>query len=93
VLSGQSNQNLSVINHGDRRQISYNPEITLAMYRELASHLEQVDGVSVELIWQGDREFSYLGSQIAALELTFANALPQHQNLVEDILNHYGNWQ
>lgn len=93
MLSGETSKNFPVSDYGDRRQISYKPEITLAMYRELASHLEQVDGVSVELIWQGDREFSYLGSQIAGLYLNFANALPQQQDLVENILNHYGNWQ
>ncbi len=93
MLSGEPNQNFLASNHGDRHHITYKPEITLAMYRELASHLEQVDGVSIELIWQGDREFSYLGSQIAGLYLTFTTALPQHQDLVENILNHYGNWQ
>lgn len=74
-------------------KIIYNPDIALAMYRELASHLEQLEGVEAELFWQESIEFSYLGSQIGGLWLTYPQAISnQSQTLVNDILNHYGNW-
>lgn len=93
MLSGEIDQNISNGNQGDRHLITYAPEITLAMYRELASHLEQIDGVNVELMWQGDRKFSYLGSQIGGLYLTYPANCQNQQDLIEKILNHYGSWK
>lgn len=93
MLSGEIDQNLPSGNQGDLYQITYNPEITLAMYRELASHLEQIDGVQVELMWQGDREFSYLGSQIGGLYFTYPASCQNQQDLIKKILNNYGNWK
>ncbi len=94
MLSGETNKNLPVSNGAaDRCPITYKPEITLAMYRELASHLEQIDGVQVELLWQGDREFSYLGSQIGGMNLSYPASSQNQQDLIEKILNHYGSWK
>jgi hypothetical protein len=93
VPSGEINQNPLNSNQGDRHYITYNPEITLAMYRELASHLEQIDGLQVELLGQGDREFTYLGSQIAGIYLNHPASCKNQQVLVEKVLNHYGSWQ
>lgn len=76
------------------QKITYSPDITLAMYRELASHLEQIEDVQVELFAQESREFSYLGSQIGGLKLTLSDNLPERsQQLVTKILNHYGTWK
>lgn len=77
----------------NRSKITYNPDIALAMYRELASHLEQIDDVDVELLWQESTEFSYLGSQIGGLWLSCSQNIPaRSQVLIENILNHYGTW-
>lgn len=77
----------------NRFKITYDPDIALAMYRELASHIEQIEEVSVELFAQESQEFSYLGSQIGGMWLTYpATLTTQTQNLIKNILNHYGNW-
>lgn len=77
----------------NRRKITYNPDIALAMYREIASHLEQIADVNVELFWQESTEFSYLGSQIGGLWLSHPqNISTRSQVLIANILNHYGTW-
>ncbi|GBO53214.1 hypothetical protein APA_1121 [Pseudanabaena sp. lw0831] len=77
----------------NRCKIVYKPDIALAMYRELASHIEQIDNVDAELFWQESVEFSYLGSQIGGLWLTYPQSIPeQSQFLIKNILNHYGDW-
>ena len=76
------------------QKITYSPELTLAMYRELASHLEQIEDVQVELFAQESLEFSYLGSQIGGLKLTLPPSLSERsQQLVTKVLNHYGTWE
>jgi hypothetical protein len=85
VLSGEVTAN--------RYRITYTPDIALAMYRELASHLEQIADVSAELFWNESNEFSYLGSQIGGLWLSYpANLSNNSQALIKNILNHYGSW-
>lgn len=77
-----------------RQKITYQPEITLAMYRELASHIEQIENISCELFEQESLEFSYLGSQIGGVWLTYSqNLSPASKNLMSNILNHYGKWE
>ena len=77
-----------------RYRIVYNPDIALAMYRELASHLEQIDeNINAELFWQESTEFSYLGSQIGGMWLTYGASISlRSQSLITQILNHYGQW-
>ena len=76
-----------------RRKITYKPDIALAMYRELASHLEQITDVSAELFGQESTEFSYLGSQIGGFWLSHPqNISTRSRVLIETILNHYGTW-
>jgi len=76
-----------------RSKVTYNPDIALAMYRELASHLEQVENVNAELFWQESTEFSYLGSQIGGMWLAYPHSISeQSQTLINKILNHYGVW-
>lgn len=85
MLSGEVTAN--------RYKITYAPDISLAMYRELASHLEQVADVSAELFWNESTEFSYLGSQIGGLWLSYPTNIPSNsQELIKNILNHYGSW-
>jgi hypothetical protein len=77
----------------NRFKIVYQPDIALAMYRELASHIEQIDDVTAELFWQESTEFSYLGSQIGGMWLTYPQLISeQSQVLIKNILNHYGDW-
>ncbi|PZU98046.1 MAG: hypothetical protein DCE90_05310 [Pseudanabaena sp.] len=76
------------------QKITYSPEITLAMYRELASHIEQIHGMTVELFPQDSQEFSYLGSQIGGIWLTYPSKITnEDKTLVNKILNHYGSWK
>lgn len=85
MLSGNLNFN--------RYKIIYSPDIALAMYRELASHIEQIEDINAELFWQESTEFSYLGSQIGGIWLTYPLTIStQSQDLLKKILNHYGNW-
>jgi hypothetical protein len=77
----------------NRCKIVYNPDIALAMYRELASHIEQIEDVTTELFWQESTDFSYLGSQIGGMWMSYPHSLPEKsQVLIKNILNHYGNW-
>lgn len=77
----------------NRYKIVYHPDIALAMYRELASHIEQIEDINAELFWQESTEFSYLGSQIGGMWLTYPQSISENsQILIKKILNHYGVW-
>ena len=77
----------------NRYKIVYKPDIALAMYRELASHIEQIEDVTTELFWQESTEFSYLGSQIGGMWLIYPQSISsQSQALIQNILDHYGSW-
>ncbi len=73
--------------------ITYQPEICLAMYRELAAHLEQITGVEVTVVSQTSQVFSYLGSQVAGLNVLVPKDLSEaSQGIMRGILGHYGMW-
>ncbi len=77
----------------NRFKIVYCPDIALAMYRELASHIEQIEDATTELFWQESNDFSYLGSQIGGMWITYPHSLTEKsQTLIKNILNHYGCW-
>lgn len=77
-----------------RFKIKYIPELSLAMYRELAVHLSQVDGFTTELIPQDSSQFDYAQSQIAGMWVNCPTQASEHlSQLVQSILNHYGSWQ
>jgi hypothetical protein len=78
---------------GDRLRIAYKPELPLAMYKELATHLSQVEGVTADLIWQDRQEFSYDASQIAGMYVSAAPLSERSQALIQSILDLYGSWQ
>lgn len=64
--------------------------LPLAVYRELAAHLRQVDHVSVEVIPQSSPQFDYSQSQVEGLWLSFAdNISVQGRHQVEEILKYY----
>ena len=66
--------------------------LPLAVYREIAAHLRQVEGVEVDIVSQGTQQFDYNQSQVECLQLSFAaNLPPENRKLVEQILAYYQN--
>lgn len=66
--------------------------LPLAVYRELAAHLRQVEGVETDLIPQQSQQFDYNQSQVGALWIQFpqgADAVCRQR--VEQILAYYKN--
>lgn len=60
--------------------------LPLAVYREIASHLRQLEGVEVELIPQPSSQFDYKQSQIAGLRVDYTQDFTQQ---MEQILAYY----
>lgn len=74
------------------------PGLALAVYREIAAHLQQVAGVQTELISQSSPDFSYTQSQIDSLLIQYpVPCSPRQSEQVQAILAHYtqryGQWQ
>ncbi|MHC0063946.1 hypothetical protein ACWATR_13745 [Nostoc sp. UIC 10890] len=66
--------------------------LPLAVYREIAAHLHQVEGVEVDLIPQSSQQFDYNQSQIAGLSLSWtANSGSESRQRVNQILAYYQN--
>ncbi|UJB72018.1 hypothetical protein HRE53_15165 [Acaryochloris sp. 'Moss Beach'] len=73
------------------------PGLPLAIYREIAAHLLQVDGVETELLSQEAKHFDYSLSQIGWLRLRYPQDLPgTDQARIDQILGfyaqRYGDW-
>ncbi|MFH7024261.1 MAG: hypothetical protein ACHBN1_02360 [Heteroscytonema crispum UTEX LB 1556] len=67
-------------------------QLPLAVYREIAAHLRQVEGVEVNLIPQTCQQFDYNKSQIAGLWIEYSpNSNLQSRQRVEQILAFYQN--
>ena len=45
------------------------PQIPLAVYREFAAHLQQIEGIKVSFLAPIDRSFSYTESQLGGIEI------------------------
>jgi hypothetical protein len=74
------------------------PKLPLAVYREIAAHLCQVEGVEVQFLPQTDADFDYELSQSGGLHLSGMDALgAEAQERVWQILQYYcstiGDWQ
>ena len=73
------------------------PQLPLGVYREVAAHLRQVEGVDARPIMRSltpeptpAEEFDYAQSQVAALQIDFADDLTDAQERwVESILDYY----
>ncbi|MEH2351268.1 MAG: hypothetical protein V7K55_25335 [Nostoc sp.] len=66
--------------------------LPLAVYRELAAHLCQVEGVEVDLIPQSSQQFDYNQSQIGGLSISWtANSGSESRQQVNQILAYYQN--
>lgn len=72
-----------------QEKITYS-NLPLAIYRELAAHLRQIEGVGIELIPQQSQQFDYAQSQIDHLEISYALTLTSSdKQRLDDILNYY----
>lgn len=72
-----------------KKQVEF-PNLPLAVYRELAAHLRQVDGVEVELVPYSTQQFDYHHSQVGGLAIAYSSACDTHsQQRVEQILAYY----
>jgi hypothetical protein len=74
------------------------PELPLAVYREVAAHLRQVEGVEAELLPQESTQFDYRQSQVGGLSIRYdAAADANSRQRVTQILAYYGDrhgsWQ
>ncbi|MGB3694303.1 MAG: hypothetical protein WA865_04195 [Spirulinaceae cyanobacterium] len=73
------------------------PGLSLTKYREIAAHLQQVEGIQTNLIPQTSSEFDYNQSQVEGLLLSYTeDFLASNQEQVEAILSYYakhcGDW-
>ncbi len=74
------------------------PGLPLAVYREVAAHLEQVDGVTVELLPQQSQQFDYRLSQIDSLRIiglddSNSTRRQQVQQILAYYSDRYGAWE
>ena len=71
------------------------PGLPLGVYREVAAHLRQVEGVDAKPIMHSiepdpTAEFDYAQSQVAALQIDFAETVADvEKKRVESILDYY----
>lgn len=73
-----------------QKQTIIYPRMPLAIYREIASHLEQVQGVETHLTPQTFQQFDYLESQIGSLEINYTDDFVESDcALVTAILDYY----
>lgn len=72
------------------QRVCFSPPLPLAMYRELAVHLRQVNLVETTLYPQDAASFNYDDSQVGAIAISFPSS---SYDLVRKILSNYGTWQ
>ncbi|OUL30568.1 hypothetical protein [Nostoc sp. 106C] len=66
--------------------------LPLAVYREIAAHLRQIEGLEVGLIPQSSQQFDYHQSQIEGLWISWvSNHTSTGRQLVQQILAYYQN--
>lgn len=58
-----------------RSEILCYPNLPLAVYREIAAHLQQLDGIVTELLSPTDTEFDYAHSQVGGLRVDYPDSL------------------
>jgi hypothetical protein len=69
-----------------------NARMPLAVYREVAAHLQQIEGIAVAFLNPIEREFNYTHSQLGGLEISGVSQLTQLDRLrIEQILSYYAN--
>ncbi len=76
----------------DQRSHIRCPGLPLAVYREVAAHLRQVEGVKAGLLPQASQQFDYNESQVGGLWIEFSpGADSAGRAMVEQILAYYSN--
>ena len=65
--------------------------LPLAVYREIAAHLCQVEEVETKLLQASTPEFNYNDSQVESLQIQLPAANKQSRKQVEEILAYYQN--
>ncbi|NBD18935.1 MAG: hypothetical protein GVY04_23205 [Cyanobacteria bacterium] len=86
------------MSHSQQQETIKIPSLPLAVYREIAAHLRQIDGVEVEILPQSSSEFSYFKSQVEALRLSYSSKISsEEKQYCQDILGYYeqryGTWE
>lgn len=67
------------------------PELPLAVYREIAAHVQQLPGVQARLLPPNHTHFDYGHSQVGGLELTFNEQWQSgDRQRLEAIITFYG---
>ena len=78
------------------------PRLPLGVYREIAAHIRQVEGVDASLIprpcyGESQEKFDYYQSQVAALQINYAKNATEARQQVAEILEYYAHryspWQ
>lgn len=66
------------------------PQLPLAVYREIAAHLQQLLGVKTELLSPQVTKFDYYQSQVGGLQLDYPVTLPEgDRQRLEEIIEFY----
>jgi len=71
-------------------------QLPLAVYREVAAHLEQVEGVQTELVSQTSQQFDYSLSQIDSLWIDQPDHAATDQRVSQILAyysDRYGAWE
>ncbi|MDS3859905.1 hypothetical protein RIF25_03695 [Thermosynechococcaceae cyanobacterium BACA0444] len=74
------------------------PQLPLAVYREVQAHLQQLPGVTVELLPPLPGPFDYLASQIGGIQIHAPESLSAAdaqyvQNILDYYAQQFGAWQ
>ena len=73
------------------------PKLPLAVYREIAAHLQQVEGVTVTLLPQQATQFDYELSQVGGLQIAITGDSGSTRSKIAQILQYYrsrfGDWE
>jgi hypothetical protein len=66
------------------------PHIPVAVYREFAAHLQQIEGIRVTFLTPIDRSFSYTESQLGGIEISGVDLLPDRdRRRLDQIVEYY----
>jgi hypothetical protein len=80
----------TVINNSTKKINITCDRLPLAVYREIVSHLRQIEGVNADLLPQTSQEFDYLQSQVGGLSLEYIST-EETEIKVKSILAYYEN--
>ncbi len=74
-----------------KKDYFYDDKLPLAIYREIAAHLESINGVTTGTIAQDSLKFDYAQSQLKGLWVEYPQDLDTvSQEQIKAILTYYG---